>query len=95
MWKCDVCGYKNLDSDRVVQHLMREHNYPLEDAGLSTSRDVRIPTIRMEVKHNGTVTDIFTSSYRKNVDNIISALVDTLVSSDKKIEITIKKGGIR
>jgi hypothetical protein len=36
MYQCEHCGKKSLDEEEIYEHLLNDHNYPEEDAGLST-----------------------------------------------------------
>jgi len=44
IWKCSVCGFKHKNPDVVIDHLMKEHNYPEEDAVLCTHQITTIST---------------------------------------------------
>jgi hypothetical protein len=37
-YECDVCGKTDESEEVIFEHLVRDHKYPDEDAGLSTIR---------------------------------------------------------
>lgn len=36
MYECEECGIRNANMDVIYDHLLNVHNYPEEDAGIST-----------------------------------------------------------